>query len=325
MLKYETMQEYSEALLCQGETNQRIVVVDCDLGEPSGTKSFRERFPHRYINVGIAEQNAVGVAAGLASEGFIPLVHSFSMFASLRTCEQIRNSLCYTNMNVKVVGTRAGISNSYLGATHHAIEDIAVMSSIPNMVVVSPCDGKEVRNALKASIEYDGPVYLRINKTNTENISKNDFMLGKASMIRDGRDLTLIGTGDQVINCVKAADTLMGYGLSVRVVNMSTIKPVDEQIIVESAKRTGAVVVAETGNMLNGLGAQVCRVVCRERPVPVRIVGINDSFTETGSYYELMHKYRIDENSIVKAALESVNFKVPVTAGLLDEFKDDIA
>lgn len=325
MLKYETMQEYSEALLYQGETNQRIVVVDCDLGEPSGTKSFRERFPHRYINVGIAEQNAVGVAAGLASEGFIPLVHSFSMFASLRTCEQIRNSLCYTNMNVKVVGTRAGISNSYLGATHHAIEDIAVMSSIPNMVVVSPCDGKEVRNALKASIEYDGPVYLRINKTNTENISKNDFMLGKASVIRDGRDLTLIGTGDQVINCVKAADTLMGYGLSVRVVNMSTIKPVDEQIIVESAKRTGAVVVAETGNMLNGLGAQVCRVVCRERPVPVRIVGINDSFTETGSYYELMHKYRIDENSIVKAALESVNFKVPITAGLLDEFKDDIA
>ena len=166
---------------------------------------------------------------------------------------------------------------------------------------------------------------MRINKTNTENISKNDFMLGKASVIRDGRDLTLIGTGDQVINCVKAADTLMGYGLSVRVVNMSTIKPVDEQIIVESAKRTGAVVVAETGNMLNGLGAQVCRVVCRERPVPVRIVGINDSFTETGSYYELMHKYRIDENSIVKAALESVNFKVPVTAGLPDEFKDDIA
>ncbi len=325
MLKYETMQEYSRALLQQGETNKRIIVVDCDLGEPSGTKSFRNRFPDRYINVGIAEQNAVGVAAGLASEGFIPVVHSFSMFASLRTCEQIRNSLCYTNMNVKVVGTRAGISNSYLGATHHAIEDIAIMSSIPNMVVISPCDGNEVGNALKASIEYDGPVYLRINKTETENISKEDFILGKASVIREGKDLTLIGTGDQVINCVKAAETLTKYGLTVRVVNMSTIKPVDEQIIIESAKRTGAIIVAETGNMLNGLGAQVCRVVCKERPVPVRIVGINDSFTETGSYYELMHKYRIDENSIVKAALESVNYKVPMAMELLNKFRDDIA
>lgn len=319
------MQEYAKALLYFGEINDKIIVVDCDLGEPSGTQEFKKSFPERYINVGIAEQNAVGVAAGLACEGFIPIVHSFSMFASLRTCEQIRNSVCYTNMNVKIVGTRAGVSNSYLGATHHTIEDIAVMSSIPNMAIVSPCDGKDVRNALKAAIEYNGPVYFRINKIKTENIEKNDFVLGKASVIKEGNYLTLIGTGDQVINCVKAAEILEKYGLGVRVVNMSTIKPIDERIIIESAKKTSAIVVAETGNRLNGLGAQVCRVVCENKPVPVRIVGINDSFTETGDYFELIKKYSIDVRSIVKAALESISLKTPMAIDILENIEGDIA
>lgn len=304
------IEDYSDELLKIAYQNEKIAVVDCDLSKSFKTADFKEKFPKRHFNVGIAEQNAFGVAAGLASVGFIPFVHTFSVFASMRACEQIRSFICYPNQNVKIIGLNAGFSDCYGGATHQAVEDIGILSSIPNMTIISPCDGEETRKALREAINYRGPVYIRIPKRNLPYICDWDFKIGSGNIVKHGRDITIIGMGEQTYQCMQAAKILEKYGYSTQVVNMSTIKPIDEELIQECAMKTKGIVVAETHNVINGLGSKICSVVCNKFPSRVKIVGIKDTFTESGEYEQLQNKYNVTVDDIVSASLEILKSEI---------------
>ena len=300
----DTFDEYGKHLYELGKENEKIVVIDCDLGQACRTGKFRINFQDRYVNVGIAEQNAFGVAAGLASSGFIPIVHTFATFACLRGIEQIRNSIALTNQNVKIIGARPGITNAILGATHHAIEDIGIMTSIPNIAVLAPYDYCEVKECLEEAIKYNGPVYIRLDKIQTEKVNHERFKIGKAQLISDGEDITLIGVGDQVINCINAEKKLKELGYSVRVINISSAKPLDKDIILESANKTKNIIVIESHNVIGGVGSEICRVLSEECPTKVKTMGIRDCFTQTGDYEDLLKYYGIDSESIIKEALK---------------------
>lgn len=306
------IEDYADELLKIAYENEKIAVVDCDLSKSFKTADFKSMFAKRHFNVGIAEQNAFGVAAGLASVGFIPFVHTFSVFASMRACEQIRSFICYPNQNVKIVGLNAGFSDSYGGATHQAVEDIGILSSIPNMTIISPCDGEETRKALREAVNYKGPVYIRIPKRKLPHICNWDFKIGSGNIIKHGRDITIIGMGEQTHQCIQAAKILEEHGFSTQVVNMSTIKPIDKELIIESARKTKGIVVAETHNVINGLGSKVCSIVCDKLPTQVKIVGIKDTFTESGEYQELQNKYKVTVDDIVNASLEILKSEIYV-------------
>ena len=312
MTKISTRSAYGEALAEIG-SDERIIVLDADLQCCTRTEKFMALYPERHKNVGIAEANMVGMAAGLASCGKMVFVNSFAMFTAGRAFEQIRNSLAYPGLNVKVIGTHAGVTVGKDGATHQCLEDLAAMRSIPGMVVLSPCDAHETRLATKAMAKYDGPCFMRLGRLDvdqcTNYIDGYSFELGKASKLCQGKDLTVIATGLMVQEALKAKELLAAEGIEITILDMHTIKPLDEAAVIEAARATGAIVTAEEANILGGLGAAVAEVVCENCPVPVVRVGVKDVFGRSGDPEALMEAYNITAADIVEKAKLALSMK----------------
>ena len=306
--KIATRESYGNALVELGKEHEDLVVLDADLAAATKTAMFQKVFPERHIDCGIAECNMVGVAAGLAATGMVPFASSFAMFAAGRAFEQIRNSVGYPKLNVKIGATHAGISVGEDGATHQCNEDIALMRTIPGMVVINPSDDVEARAAVKAAYEHHGPVYLRFGRLAVPVINDNEeykFELGKGITLKDGKDVTIIATGLPVSESLEAAEMLEKDGISVRVINIHTIKPLDEEIIEKAAKETGKLVTVEH-SVIGGLGSAVCDVVAEKAPAKVMKIGINDVYGESGPALELIKKYGLDAESIYKKVKEFV-------------------
>lgn len=282
----------------------RIVVLDADLGKATKAITFQKVCPERYIDAGIAEQDMVGMAAGLAACGMIPVAATFSVFLTGRAFDQIRNTIAYAKLNVKLVGTHAGVTVGYDGGTHQAVEDIALMRSLPNMVVLNPCDAKETELAVKAALAYEGPVYLRISRIATPDIhdGQYQFKIGKGEILREGKDVAIVATGIMVAKALEAAHLLAKGGIEATVVNLPTIKPIDRQLLVEVAKKTGKVVTAEEHSVIGGLGSAVSEALSSAYPVPMRYIGIQDRFGCSGSPDELLAEYQLLPEDIVAAA-----------------------
>ena len=308
--KIATRESYGNALAQYGAEYPNLVVLDADLAAATKTGIFKKAFPERHIDCGIAECNMVGIAAGLATTGKIPFVSSFAMFAAGRAFEQIRNSVGYPHLNVKIGATHAGISVGEDGATHQCNEDIALMRTIPGMVVINPSDDVEAKAAVKAAIDHDGPVYLRFGRLAVPVINDNPdykFELGKGVVLREGKDITLIATGLCVSETLEAAKLLEADGIDARVINIHTIKPLDEELVVAAAKETGKVVTIEEHSVIGGLGSAVCDALCANHPTPVYKIGINDTFGESGPAVELIKKYGLDAQSIYEKVKVFVN------------------
>lgn len=297
-----TRESYGMALVDLGRENENIVVLDADLSKSTKTADFKKLYSDRFFNVGIAEQNLMGMAAGLSNVGFVPFASTFAVFATGRAFEIIRNSICYPKANVKIAATHAGITVGEDGGSHQSIEDIALMNSLPNMTVIVPADHREAMQATKAAAEIYGPVYLRYGRCNTEDIFDDNykFEIGKGVEVKKGNDITVIATGMMVAKALDAAKELENNGISVRVINMSTIKPIDREIIVKAAKETKAIITAEEHSIIGGLGAMVSSVVCDECPTRVRMIGIKDVFGQSGTPDELMKKYNLTSEEIIK-------------------------
>lgn len=312
MSKISTRQAYGEALELLGE-DKNIIVLDADLQCCTRTEKFSALYPERHFNVGIAEANMVGVAAGLATCGKTVFINSFAMFTAGRAFEQIRNSLAYPHLNVKVIGTHAGVTVGKDGATHQCIEDIAVMRSIPGMVVLSPCDANETRLMTKAMAQYNGPCFMRLGRMEvdecTNSIPNYKFEWGKAAQLYTGKDVTIIATGLLVQEAIKAREILSAEGIDAAVLDMHTIKPLDEEAVINAAKSTGCIVTAEEANILGGLGSAVSEVVAESCPVPVKRVGVNDVFGRSGDPLELMEVYHVTAADIVEKVKLAVSMK----------------
>ena len=296
-----TRESYGEELVKLGAEHEETVVLDADLAEATRSGEFQKAFPDRFIDCGIAEENMMGVAAGLAAAGKVPFASSFAMFAVGRAYEQIRNSIGYPHLNVKIGASHAGISVGEDGATHQCIEDIALMRMIPGMVVINPSDYIEAKAAVRAAYEHDGPVYMRFGRLavpvlNTDPDYK--FELGKGVVLRAGKDLTIIASGLPVYNCLEAAERLAQDGIDAQVINIHTIKPIDEDLIVEAAKATGKIVTVEEHSVIGGLGSAVCDVLAEKAPTRVMKIGIYDKFGESGPALELLKKYGLDTDGI---------------------------
>lgn len=303
-----TREAYGNALAVVGAKNKNIVVLDADLSKSTKTNVFKEQFPDRFFNVGIAEQNLISVGAGLAAAGKIPFVSSFAMFATGRAFEQIRNAVCYPKLNVKVCATHAGITVGEDGATHQSLEDIACMRVLPNMTVVVPADEAETTSVIEWAANYQGPVYVRLGRAGVDDTTPAgyQFVPGKSQTLVEGADLTIIACGALVGPAVEGAKELAQAGISARVINMASIKPIDKDAIVKAAQETGAILTAEEHNVLGGLGSAVAEVVVQEAPVPMAFVGVQDSFGESGTPKELMAKYGLTAKDIVAAAKKLV-------------------
>lgn len=301
-----TRESYGIALVELGSENDKIVVLDADLSKSTKTNGFKEEFKDRFFNVGIAEQNLIGMAAGLANVGKIPFASTFAVFATGRAFEIIRNSVCYPKANVKIAATHAGITVGEDGGSHQSIEDIALMNSLPNMTVIVPADHREAMAATKAAAELNGPVYLRFGRCNTEDIFDEDykFEIGKGVEVRSGEDITVIATGMMVQKAIEASKLLETEGITVRVINMSTIKPIDKHIIIKAAKETKGIITAEEHSIIGGLGSMVAAVVCDECPIKVKMIGIKDEFGQSGTPDELMEKYNLTTEAIVSEVKE---------------------
>ena len=305
--KIATRDSYGNALVELGKEHENLVVLDADLAAATKTGVFKKVFPERHIDCGIAECNMMGVAAGLATTGKVPFASSFAMFAAGRAFEQIRNSIGYPKLNVKIGATHAGISVGEDGATHQCNEDIALMRTIPGMVVINPSDDVEARAAVKAAYEHEGPVYLRFGRLAVPVINGREdykFELGKGVVLREGKDITLIATGLPVAETLEAAEKLAADGIDAKVINIHTIKPLDEELIVEAAKETGKVVTIEEHSVIGGLGSAVCDVLSEKAPTKVLKIGINDTYGESGPAVELVKKYGLDAESIYKKIKE---------------------
>ena len=299
--KIATRESYGKALVELGKKHEDLVVLDADLAEATKTGIFKEAFPERHIDCGIAECNMVGIAAGLATTGKVPFASSFAMFAAGRAFEQVRNSVGYPHLNVKIAATHAGISVGEDGATHQCNEDIALMRTIPGMVVINPSDDVEARAAVEAAYEHEGPVYLRFGRLAVpviNDIPDYKFEIGKGVVLRDGKDLTIVATGLCVSEALGAAEALAAEGIDAAVINIHTIKPIDEELLCEYAKKTGKVVTVEEHSIIGGLGGAVCEALSEKCPVPVKRIGIRDCFGESGPAAELIHKYGIDAEGI---------------------------
>lgn len=305
--KIATRQSYGETLVELGREHDDVVVLDADLAESTKTALFRNEFPERHIDCGIQEANMIGVAAGLASCGKVPFCSSFAMFAAGRAYEQVRNSVGYPHLNVKIGATHAGISVGEDGATHQCLEDLALMRVIPGMVVINPSDDIEARAAVRAAYEYDGPVYMRFGRLAvpvTNDRADYHFEIGKGTLLREGSDVTIIATGLEVAESLDAADILQKQGISADVVNIHTIKPIDKDIIVKEAQKTGKVVTVEEHSVIGGLGSAVCEVLSENCPLPVKRIGVYDTFGESGPAIDLIHKYRLDGEGIAGQVAE---------------------
>lgn len=299
--KIATRESYGNALVALGAENPDVVVLDADLAAATKTGVFQKAYPDRHIDCGIAESNMVGVAAGLATAGKIPFVSSFAMFVAGRAFEQVRNSVGYPHLNVKIGATHAGITVGEDGASHQCNEDIALMRTIPGMVVMCPADDIEAKAAVRAAAEYEGPVYMRFGRAACPVINDRPdyrFEIGKGTVVREGTDLTIVATGICVGNALEAAEMLAAEGISAEVINICTIKPLDEELIVQSARKTGKVVTAEEHSVIGGLGSAVCDALCKAYPVPVMKIGMQDVFGESGSAEALVEKYKLDGKGI---------------------------
>ena len=308
--KIATRESYGNALIEIGKENPNLVVLDADLAAATKTGMFKKVFPERHIDCGIAESNMAGVAAGLSLTGKIPFMSSFAMFAAGRAFEQVRNSIGYPHLNVKIGATHAGITVGEDGATHQCNEDIALMRTIPGMVVMCPADDVEAKAAVRAAVEYDGPVYIRFGRAAVPVINDTPdykFEIGKGTVVREGTDVTIVATGICVDSALGAAEKLAAEGISAEVINICTIKPLDEDIIIKSAKKTGKVVTAEEHSVIGGLGSVVCDALCKSYPTPVYKIGMQDCFGESGSAAALVQKYKLDAQGVYEQVKEFVN------------------
>jgi len=310
--KIATREAYGKALAKLSNINENVVVLDADLSKSTKTADFKAVSPERFINMGIAEANMMGVAAGLSTCGKIPFASTFAMFAAGRAFEQIRNSICYPKLNVKVCATHAGLTVGEDGATHQSVEDISLMRSIPNMTVINPADAIETEAAILAVAEYNGPCYVRLGRLpvgviNDANSYK--FEIGKGVTLADGNDITIVATGMMVEVALEAKDELAKDGINARIINIHTIKPIDKELLIKAAKETGAIVTAEEHSVIGGLGSAVAEVITEECPVPVLKVGIKDTFGESGKPNELLKVYGLTTQAIVEHSKKAISLK----------------
>lgn len=307
----EMRQTLAGALVERAKTDDRIVVIEADLMSCHATKVFKQEFPERFVNVGIAEQNMIGIAAGMSTMGKIPFAYSFGPFATRRCYDQIFISVAYARQNVKIVGTDPGVLAEYNGGTHMPFEDMALMRAIPHMVCFEPVDATMLEKAVDQIVDYQGAVYIRLQRKKAEKVFDDtlNFELGKAIKIKDGKDVTLIASGIMVARAIEAAELLKEDGISARVVNIHTWKPIDKDAVIKCAKETGAIVTCENHNVCNGLGSAVAEVVCQNSPVPMRLVGVKDEFGQVGKNAYLSEQYHITTQDIVEAAREVVKNK----------------
>jgi Transketolase, C-terminal subunit len=306
-----TREAYGSALAEFGG-DERIVVLDADLSKSTKTDTFKKKYPERFFNMGIAEGNMMAVAAGMATCGKTVFASSFAIFAAERACEQVRNSICYPKLNVKIGATHAGISVGEDGASHQAVEDVGIMRSLANMVVISPSDAVETRQAVKAAIEYNGPVYLRLGRLAVPVIydeSNFKFEIGKGITVSEGSDVSIIATGLMVHAAIEAKQLLAAEGINARIIDIHTIKPIDKDIIIKAAKETGAIVTAEEHNIHGGLGSAVAEVLVQNYPAPVRMVGMKDSFGRSGKPNLLLEYYGLTAKDIAESAKEAIKMK----------------
>lgn len=306
-----TREAYGRVLLELGEEREDIVVLDADLSGSTKTAQFGQRFPDRFFNMGIAEQNMMGVAAGLALAGKIPFASTFAIFATGRAWEQVRNTISYPALPVRIVASHAGITVGPDGASHQALEDIALMRTIPKMKVIVPKDGPETERAVRAVLDVDGPVYVRLGRASVPVISSEDdeFEIGRAEVLREGDDVALVACGIMVARALEAADALAERGISARVINLSTIKPLDVETLAAAADECGAVVTAEEHTVIGGMGSAVAELLGEVKPVPVRRVGVLDCFGQSGDADELLLAYGLTAASIEESALEVLEMK----------------
>ena len=301
--KVATRDSYGNALVELGKEHDDLIVLDADLAGATKTGVFKKAFPERHWDVGIAEANMAGIAAGVAASGKVPFMSSFAMFAAGRAYEQVRNAIGYPHLNVKIGATHAGISVGEDGATHQCLEDLALMREIPGMVVINPADDVEARAAVKAAYEYVGPVYLRFGRLAVPVFNDEEtyqFEIGKGIVLKEGTDVTIFATGLCVNETIEAEKLLAADGINAEIINIHTIKPIDRELVVQSAAKTGKVVTVEEHSVIGGLGSAVCEVLCEEAPTKVLRIGVNDIFGESGPAVELIHKYGLDAEGIYK-------------------------
>lgn len=312
VIKTATRDAYGKALVELGGINDKVVVLDADLAAATKTGMFKKAYPEKFFDCGIAEGNMMGVAAGLASTGYTVFASTFAMFAAGRAFEQVRNSIAYPNLNVKIGATHAGISVGEDGASHQCCEDIALMRSIPGMTIINPADDVEARAAVLAAAEYEGPVYMRFGRLAVPRIFDEDYKFewGKAVVLNEGTDVTICATGLMVNEAIEARKLLAEEGISAEVINVHTIKPLDAETILKSAAKTGAIVTAEEHSVIGGLGSAVAEAVCENgKAVPVIKLGVNDVFGKSGPAVELLHIYGLDAQNIVEKAKKAVSMK----------------
>lgn len=305
-IKKATRQSYGEALLELGKENENIVVLDADLSTATKTNLFAKEFPNRFFDLGISEQDMLSTAAGFATCNKIPYVSSFAVFASGRAYDQIRNSICYPNLNVKICATHSGITVGEDGATHQMLEDISLMRTLPNMTVMSTCDDVETKWAVKEIAKINGPVYLRLSRMETPIIYDDNqkFEIGKAIQIGEGQDATIITTGDVVYEALKAKEELEKKDVNIRILDIHTIKPIDKEAIIKCAKETKKIITLEDHNIIGGLGSSVCEVLSQEYPTKVKCIGINDCFGKSGKADELLKYFKLTSKDIKEKVLE---------------------
>ena len=312
-MKIATRAAYGKALAALGEAYPDLVVLDADLSGSTMTKDFAARYPDRFFDMGIAEGNMAGVAAGLAACGKKPFINSFAMFSAGRAWEQVRNSIAYPGLNVKVIGSHGGLSVGEDGATHQCVEDYAIMRAIPGMLVLSPCDGPEMELAVKALLEYDGPAYMRLGRLAVESVTDTipgySFEIGKGSVLKDGSDVTVIATGMMVQCACEAAEALAAEGVSVRVIDMHTIKPIDRELVLQAARETGCIVTSEEANIIGGLGSAVAEVVSEGCPVPVVRHGVEDEFGRSGKAQAVLDAYKLNASGIAEKVRYALTLK----------------
>lgn len=309
MIKKATRESFGEAVTDLAAEYPEVIVLDADLAAATKTGIFKKAYPDRFFDCGIAECNMIGIAAGLASCGKIPFAASFAMFSAGRAYEQVRNSVGYPKLNVKVVGSHAGISVGEDGATHQCCEDIALMRTIPGMVVLNPCDHYEMKAAVRAMIEHQGPCYVRLGRLAVETVNHNDdykFELGKGITLRKGKDVTIIATGLMVQEALKAAKALAEEGVDAEVINIHTIKPLDEELVVASAKKTGRVITVEEHNIIGGLGEAVSTVLSEKCPTPVTRIGVNDVYGHSGPAVDLLKEFGLSAEHIAEVVKEKL-------------------
>lgn len=307
-----TRDAYGEALVELGRTHSEVVVLDADLSGSTRTKKFAQAFPERFFNMGVAEANMMGTAAGLAAMGKIVFASSFAMFAAGKPWEQIRQSICVPKLSVKICATHAGLTVGEDGKSHQMLEDLALMRVLPNMTVIVPADATEARLAVQAAAEHEGPVYVRLSRAKTPVVFDESyrFLIGKGTQLRDGDDLAIIACGVELAAATEAAETLATEGIQARVINMPTVDPIDEDLVIAAARDCGAVLTAEEHQVVGGLGAAVCACLARTVPVPVEVVGVEGTFGESGTPAELLSKYGLDAPGIVERARQLLKRKV---------------